>query len=204
MKGGERRAQILRAAVELFARKGFTGTTTKEIAQSVGVSEAMLFRHFASKDELYGAILDDKVCQNGEHKFPWEGNETLLKAMREKDDFTVFYTMIYTALEKHQGDQGFLRLLLFSALEGHELADRFFRDFVSQIYTFLGGYVRERQADGAMRDADPRVVVRALLGMTIHHSLNNILWDKRRHILEISNEDAARSFAEILLRGVLK
>jgi AcrR family transcriptional regulator len=204
MKGDERRAQLLRAAVELFSRKGFTGTTTKEIAQSVGVSEAMLFRHFASKDELYGAILDDKVCQNGEHKFPWEGNETLLKAMREKDDFTVFYTMIYTALEKHQGDQGFLRLLLFSALEGHELADRFFRDFVSQIYTFLGNYIRERQADGVMRDADPRVVVRALLGMMIHHSLNNILWDKRRHILEISNEDAARSFAEILLRGVLK
>lgn len=204
MKGDERRAQILRAAVELFSRKGFTGTTTKEIAQAVGVSEAMLFKHFASKDELYGAILDDKVCQHGEHKFPWEGNETLLKAMREKDDFTVFFTVIYMALEKHQADQGFLRLLLFSALEGHQLADRFFRDFVSQIYSFLGGYIEQRQADGVMREAEPRVIVRALMGMMIHHSLHNILWDKRRHILEISNEDAARHFTEILLRGVLK
>lgn len=204
MKGDERRAQILRAAVELFARKGFTGTTTKEIAQAVGVSEAMLFKHFASKDELYGAILDDKVCEHGEHKFPWEGNETLLQAMRDKDDLTVFYTVMYMALEKHQTDQGFLRLLLYSALEGHELADRFFRDFVSQIYSFLGTYIEQRQADGVMREIDSRIVVRALMGMMIHHSLHNILWDKRRYILEISNEDAARNFAEILLRGVLK
>ncbi|HKX83387.1 MAG TPA: TetR/AcrR family transcriptional regulator, partial [Pyrinomonadaceae bacterium] len=176
----------------------------KEIAQSVGVSEAMLFRHFATKDKLYAAILDDKVSQNGNHKFPWEGDEALLAAMRVKDDFTVFYTMAYRALEKHQSDQGFLRLLLYSALEGHNLAEAFFRDFVSQIYTFLGNYIKERQADGVMREVDPRIVVRAFMGMMIHHSLNNILWDKRRHILEISNEEAARNFAEILLRGVLK
>lgn len=204
MKGDERRAQILRTAVELFSRKGFTGTTTKEIAHASGVSEAMLFRHFASKDELYGAILDDKVTQNGEHKFPWEDNETLLAAMREKDDFTVFYTMAYRALEKHQTDQGFMRLLLFSALEGHELAERFFADFVSQIYVFLGNYIKERQADGAFREVNPRIVVRAFLGMMIHQSLNNILWDKRRQILNISNEEAAKNFAELILRGVLK
>jgi hypothetical protein len=40
--------------------------------------------------------------------------------------------------------------------------------------------------------------------MIIHHSLNNILWDKSRRLLNISNEEAAHAFAEILLRGVLK
>jgi hypothetical protein len=39
--------------------------------------------------------------------------------------------------------------------------------------------------------------------MIIHHSLNNSLWDKERKLLDISNEEAARNFTEVLLRGVL-
>src|SRR5260370_1380177 len=53
----ERRKAIVVAAVPLFARKGFTGTTTKELAEAAGISEALLFRHFPSKKHLYGEIL---------------------------------------------------------------------------------------------------------------------------------------------------
>ena len=62
MAGEERRLQILAVAVRLFSQRGFRGTTTKEIAQAAGVSEAMVFRHFATKEELYAAILDHKAC----------------------------------------------------------------------------------------------------------------------------------------------
>jgi len=55
-----------------------------------------------------------------------------------------------------------------------------------------------------MREIDPKIAVRAFLGMIIQHSLNNILWDKKRRLLKISNEEAAKNFAEIILRGVLK
>src|SRR5262245_64578923 len=53
----ERRKMIVAAAVPLFARKGFAGTTTKELAEAAGISEALLFRHFPSKKHLYGEIL---------------------------------------------------------------------------------------------------------------------------------------------------
>ena len=128
----------------------------------------------------------------------------LQEALRQKDDFGVFYNLALQAMNNHQKDEGFMRLLFYSALEEHELAERFFGEFISQVYGFIGEYVRERQADGAMRDINPAVVVRAFLGMLIHHSLNNILWDKQRRLLDISNEEAARNFAEIVLRGVLK
>ena len=49
----ERRKAIVAAAVPLFARKGFAGTTTKELAEVAGISEALLFRHFPSKKHLY-------------------------------------------------------------------------------------------------------------------------------------------------------
>lgn len=53
----ERRKAIVAAAVPLFARKGFAGTTTREIARGAGVSEALLFQHFPSKAALYQAIV---------------------------------------------------------------------------------------------------------------------------------------------------
>ena len=202
MKGDERREQILQTAVNLFSQRGFKGTTTKEIALASGVSEAMVFRHFASKDELYGAILHSKGCKDGVQRFPWEENEKLRQAILDKDDFAVFYNIAFDALNKHQDDVVFMRLLFYSALEEHELADRFFNEFISRIYEFIGGYIKQRQNDGAFRQMNPRIAVRSFLGMLIHHSLNNILWDKKRVILDISNEEAAKNFAEILLRGI--
>ena len=204
MKGDERREQILKTAVQLFSQRGFSGTTTKEIARAAGVSEAMVFRHFSSKDELYGAILADKSCQDGMRALSWEADPVLAKAIKEKDDYAFFYNLGLHALDKHQADVGFMRLLFYSALEEHELAERFFSDFIARIYDFIGKYVEKRQADGAFRDVKPRIVVRAFLGMLIQHSLNNILWDKKRKILAISNEEAAANFATILLNGISK
>lgn len=202
MKGDDRRAQILQTAVDLFSKRGFRGTTTKEIAIAAGVSEAIIFRHFATKDELWGAILEAKACTDPLHRYPWEGNEKLRKAMDDRDDFGVFYEMAVKGLNKHQADEGFMRLLFYSALEEHELAESFFGDFIDKIYEFLGSYIKTRQAEGAMREIDPRMVVRAFLGMVIHHSLNSILWDRKGRLMKVSNEEAAKNFAEIILRGV--
>ncbi|MFT3742872.1 MAG: TetR/AcrR family transcriptional regulator [Pyrinomonadaceae bacterium] len=202
MSGDARREQILQTAVDLFSKRGFKGTTTKEIAKVAGVSEAMVFRHFASKDELYGAILHNKGCEDGVKRFPWEENEVLAEAIRQKDDFAVFYNLAKNAMDKHHEDVGFMRLLFYSALEEHDLAERFFGEFVARIYGFIGGYIEERQRDGVFRQFEPKIAVRAFMGMMIHHSLNNILWDKQRNILNITNEEAAKNFAEILLRGI--
>lgn len=201
MSGDQRREQILQSAFDLFSRSGFSGTTTKDIARASGVSEAMVFKHFASKDELYGAILEAKKCADGLHEFPWESNEAILDAMSSGDDFGVFYNFALQALTKHRSDVAFMRLLFYSALEEHELAERFFGEFVAKIYEFLGDYIKKRQKEGAFREVDPKVIVRSFLGMIIHHSLNNILWDRNRRILDISDEEAAKNFTEIVLHG---
>jgi TetR/AcrR family transcriptional regulator len=198
MAAEDRRLQILRVAVSLFSQRGFGGTTTREIAQAAGVSEAMVFRHFATKEELYTAILDHKAC-SGDAMNP----ELLVaEALKQKDDRAVFEQLALGALEHHECDPEFQRLLLHSALEGHELAEMFFEKFIRRVYELLGGYITERQRDGALVQIDPAIVIRAFIGMTIHHSLNNNLWDPKRRLLKISNADAARHFAEILLHGI--
>jgi AcrR family transcriptional regulator len=198
MAGDERRLQILRVAVSLFAHEGFSGTTTKKIAQAAGVSEAMVFRHYANKEELYTAILDHKAC-SGDAINP---EQMVADAIKRKDDRAVFEGVAFGALEHHEGDPEFQRLLLYSALEGHELAQMFFEKFVRRVYEFLGAYIRERQRDGALIKIDPAIVVRAFIGMIIHHSLNNNLWDPQRRLLSLSNESAAKHFTDILLGGI--
>jgi len=203
MKGDERRGQILATAVNLFSRNGFRGTTTKEIAQAAGVSEAMVFRHFDSKEALYAAILDDKGCREGVGRPSWENNEVLQRAIEDKDDHAVFYQIALGALNKHQSSVPFMRLLFYSALEEHELAEQFFHDFIEKVYGFIGDYIRRRQEEGAFKNIEPRIAVRAFLGMLIHHSLNNILWDKDRRLLDVSAEAAAENFANIFLHGIV-
>lgn len=198
MAGDERRSQILRVAVGLFAHEGFRGTTTKEIAQAAGVSEAMVFRHFANKEELYTAILDHKACSGDAVDLEL----MVADAVKCRDDQAVFEGLAFGALDHHERDPEFQRLLLHAALEGHELAQMFFEKFVRRVYEFLGGYIRERQREGAMIEIDPAIAVRAFIGMIIHHSLNNNLWDPQRRLLNLSNESAAKHFTEILLKGI--
>jgi len=200
MHGDERKLQILRVAVSLFSQRGFRGTTTKEIAAAAGVSEAMVFRHFATKEELYAAILDHKACSEG----PIDPEQMVADALQRKDDRAVFEGLAFGALQHHERDPEFQRLLLYSALEQHELATMFFETFVRRVYEFLGDYIRQRQRDGVLIEIDPAIVVRAFIGMIMHHSLNNNLWDTQRRLLNISNEVAARQFTKVLLNGISK
>ena len=59
----ERRQAIVDAVKGVFAEKGFDGTTTRELANAAGVSEALLYKHFPSKESLYAAMLD--ACAKG-------------------------------------------------------------------------------------------------------------------------------------------
>src|SRR5437763_1775846 len=110
----ERRLSIVEAAMRLFGEKGFRGTTTRELAASVGVSEPVLYEHFKTKNELYRAIID--VCTS--QGLP------LLQAIRTKyqgshDDEAFLSELAEQIFEWHQTAPWFMRLLLFSNLENH-------------------------------------------------------------------------------------
>jgi len=206
MAGEDRRRQIVDVAMRLFSERGFRGTTTKEIALAAGVSEAIIFRHFATKEELYTAIIDHKACSGEMADMERPVADALrcsvAELMSAKDDRAVFAHIALHMMQHHERDTEFLRLLFYSALEGHQLSRMFWERNVRTLYEFLGSYIRERQRDGAFRGVDPLVVVRAFAGMIIHHSVTNTLWDKSRTLLDIPNEEAAREFTEILLRGI--
>ena len=55
----ERRTDIIAAATHAFARGGYWGTNTTEIAHAAGISQAYLYRLFANKEELFVAVIDE-------------------------------------------------------------------------------------------------------------------------------------------------
>lgn len=58
LPAAKRREQLLDTAVRLFADRGFAGATTAELAKAAGVTEPIIYRHFASKKELFVAVID--------------------------------------------------------------------------------------------------------------------------------------------------
>jgi hypothetical protein len=128
----------------------------------------------------------------------------LTPALNERDDRAFFEGVAREALDLHAEDTEFLRLVMYSALEGHELARMFWDRSIRQSYEVFGAYIRERQREGAFREIDPFIIVRAFIGMLIHHSLSNTLWDRSRSLLDVSNEKAAREFTKIVLQGICR
>ena len=196
MSAGDRRGQIIEVAAGLFSRKGFRGTTTKEIAEGAGVSEAIIFRHFATKDELYAAILEFKIRQAGDRL-----EKQLAEAARRKDDKAFFGSLAFEMLEFHCKDQTFIRLLLFSGLEGHDLSATFFHSAAREFKDRILRYIKQRITDGAFRQVDPAVAARAFVGMVLHQVQVRTIFSDTEDI-KLSNKQIAERFVEIFLNGV--
>lgn len=155
----ERRTQILDLAAELFSRRGFAGTTTRQIAAAVGTSETVLFRHFLTKEALYAAILEHRVPSADVDRWV----EELRRIADRGDDAAVFTAVLKAVLESYRSDPVFHRLMLFAALEDHELARLGQVKYMTPVTRFLREYVARRQADGAFRRVRPEIVVHMLL-----------------------------------------
>ncbi|MBI3951305.1 MAG: TetR/AcrR family transcriptional regulator [Acidobacteria bacterium] len=199
MSAQDRRRQIVRTAMELFARKGFNGTTTKEISLEAGVNEAIIFRHFATKEELYAAIIDYKM-QEGQEKI----RSVLERNMERKDDQAIFENLAYGILEFHRRDGTFMRLLLHSALERHDLSRIFYETHVTPNFRFIADYIAQRIKDGAYRPVDAKAAARAFIGMVAYQAQVRELFDPNGRLVRLSSRQAARTFADIFLRGVLQ
>jgi TetR/AcrR family transcriptional regulator len=191
----DRRDRILREAMACFATNGFRGTTTRELAARAGITEAALYRYFPSKEALYGAIVDRKMVA------PPILSEGLREDAERGDDRAVLVGLARAILERGQADPAFLRILTFTALEGHALAEPFFAARVRKLREFLADYLARRVAEGAFRPVDPMLASRAFLGMVFDH-LNSRVVFQQEEVQAHPLERVADTFASIFLAGV--
>jgi TetR/AcrR family transcriptional regulator len=196
MSGDNRRRQLIEVAIDLFSRKGFGGTTTKEIAAAAGVTEAVIFRHFATKQDLYQAILDTKcACDSfGD----WMGE--LQAFMDRNDDQGLFRFLLEKILQFDREDPKFCRLLMHAALEGNELALMHNAQMAMPLGAKFKEYIARRQAEGSLRAMSPSIVIFALAGIPKYYAMQKYMYGNST--IPITDEEAVTGFLEILMAGL--
>lgn len=194
MSGEERKAQIVRVATDLFAKKGFKGTTTREIAGKAGISEAVIFRHFARKEALYDAIIDFHCSDE-------QGEPVLIALLKEKKGRDMFSTLATVLIEEHQKDPSFLRLFTYSAIEKHRLSEMFIRKRALALIEYLETRIRELVKEGIFKQTDPALAARAFMGMVLQYSIAQEIYGLKKYFTR-PNEAVAAAFVDIFFEGM--
>lgn len=194
LTGPERRQQIISTATEVFSRHGFQGTTLRQLARRAGISEAMIYHHFPSKEALYDAILEKKIKDRKHLFYP-------LDAALAKQDMTVLKTIVGNFLKQQSLDNSFMRMLLFSALEGHELSRKFVNGPLQEFFDFLGGYLDQRMEEGALKVIGGQVAARLLIGMVFYFMLlREVYQDPKSQSIDL--DDLATRVVDLYYNGI--
>lgn len=189
---------MIEAAIRLFAQKGFQGTKTKEIAEAAGINEALIFRDFQSKENLYCAIIDYASARIDTERLIGE----LSPYAERREDEALFSNLAIRVFESAGREQTLFRLLVYCALEHHRLSRKFQEKLVDPVERFLEGYLRIRQEEGAFRNADPYALARSFLDMCHHHVLRHVIFGDDARGSADTDAAAAKTFTEVFLDGV--
>ena len=170
MSGEDRRTAIIKAARRVFVEKGFYRTTTRELADAAGVSEALLFKHFPNKEALYSAI--QMSC------FKAEGSKVQerLEALEPSTSALVFMVrdLVSHVLEEEPEEEGreFFRLILRSLMDEGEFPRLAIQGGPARWVKKVEECIRAANRVGDMLD---RPVRASLAGWMVHQLISGIL-----------------------------
>ncbi len=192
----DRRSQLIANAIQMFSRHGFSGTRTRDIAAACGVSEGILFRHFATKEDLYRAILESHADEAGSH----EWTRAMKRLAAARDDRALIHALTSYMLKSFRENAAFHRLMLYAWLEGHALADLAHQQFGLPMFEFLKKYVTSRQREGVFRTGDAGVLVIAMYAPVLQHAMNKHIFGM--DLCEADEDTIIEQLANIALASV--
>jgi AcrR family transcriptional regulator len=185
--------RLVEAAVQLFSRRGFKGTSTRDVANLAGVNEATLFRYFARKSELFWAAAESRLNRL---KFGRELQNGLAKDL----DPDIIVPMLAAFVVENMSELPELPRLLYVAQFELHGADRMFREHLGPIFDAVNAYFSRCAAKGLIRDLDPTIATLGLAGAVgAHLNLHQLFtgqdvpWDAR---------NAAPAYAEFWLNAL--
>ena len=186
------RARIMQAASKLFTEKGFAGTTTRAIAESAGINEVTLFRHFGTKEKLAKAIMDQHggaaIAENLELRF--------------SGDYVQDLTLIGHAMMKVMSER--IVAIRMSICEAGNFPE--FQQVIAenprQLRLMLARYFQRQMEKKVIHSGHPEAMAQAFLGMFFSYIvLQGLLFDSIQP--EISSDELVEQFVTLFVRGTL-
>jgi len=192
-KEEETQGRILKAAEKLFAKRGYGGTTTRDLAQAAGVAEGTLFRHFENKK----AILIEVATQG------WTEILTdLLTELSEMGSYKAVAQVMRKRMLSLNANTDTLRVCFIEAQFHPELRDRIQADVIDKMTDVTEAFFQTAMDRGEYRKMNPRMVARIFLGMfTVSGFSQSTISDEASSPNEM--KEMAETLADIFLNGVL-
>jgi AcrR family transcriptional regulator len=152
----ETKQRILKAAQHLFARHGYDGTTTRDLAQSAGVAEGTLFRHFSNKK----AILVEVATQG------WvEILTDLLTELSEMSSYKAVREVMQKRLHLLHENPDLIRVCLMETQFHPDLHEHIQSEVLDKMISVAEAFFQTAVDRGIYRPINPKVVARVFLGM---------------------------------------
>ena len=187
----DRREEILNASLHLFAEKGFHGTSMRDIAREADITEGLIYHYFASKRDLFRAIIEEHSFLPLLRTLPDLAEQLDLRGL-----LIVLARGFFDVL--HQNTQ-LTRLLLQEVQVFPEEKEAFFADAVGQSMGVLGSILEDRMNDRAKAQVDPQVAARiffnALLALFVEQE---ILGGK--HLLPVDEEAYVEHLVDMFVK----
>lgn len=185
--------RILEAAQRLFARKGYGGTTTRDLAQAAGVAEGTVFRHFDSKK----AILV-KVATDG-----WvELLTDLLTELSEMGSYKAIGQVMRHRMRNLPRNLDLMKVCFMEAQFHPELREQVQGEVIAKMLSVTEAFFQTAMDRGIYRKMDPQVIARIFLGMFMVSGFSqSTLGDTASS--PGAMRDLAEGLADVFLNGVL-
>lgn len=188
----DKRDRILRAAVRIFAKKGFYGARVSEIAKAARIADGTVYLYFKSKDEILLSLFNDRF-------------EMLIRALvaelaRQRDPIAKIRRMIELQLGLLEGHRELAEVLTVNLRHSAQFLRRHAGPRFVQYLDVLSGVVAEGQKAGVFRrDVSARIVARALFGALDGLALTWALGDARPGEMI----RAGKELSEVMLGGLV-
>lgn len=193
LKAAERRATILAVAKVLFADRGFHGVSVDEIAGRLGVSPAVLYRHFDSKEALYEAVLTEIACQRESY---------VEAALSGPDDFgSVLLRMTRVYSGSVAQDPDYLRMEMQGMLEGADVAQQFFESRWKSFTDFIEISMSELSQQGRVGQIHPRTASLMFQGMVREVLYAKCILNSPRH-KGVGLDDLIEQLIRLFLKAI--
>ena len=153
------RNRILKASLELFSKHGYTGATTREIARSSDVTEVTLFRHFASKEKLFGEVVLRYL--------PGQDFAEFVKNAKEMEYSKALESIAIFFLEGLKQNEDLIRILYMESQRHYDLMVQVYAALINNLAFILADYFRELQDKDIVRRFNPIVGAKMFLGIWI-------------------------------------
>jgi AcrR family transcriptional regulator len=198
-KSSVRTDKIIEAATKLFARQGYHGTSTRQIAHLAGVGENTLFRQFNHKEDLFWSTLRY-------HSSGLNLCRDLAEGLTQCDPPEIVLPKILALL----ADTGsykpeLLRLITVAFLELHWKAEVFGNEYLSPLLSQISRYLETNIQHGKLRRLDPTILTTALVMTTLMHPGISRLINHKNPIYQNSPEAGrahARFWLDLLAPGL--